>query len=507
LRQAGPGDPGDHGRWRKSTMALTNGTIMQFFQWYRQPDGTLWQELHDRAPDLAENGFTAIWLPPAYKGQGGGFDVGYGAYDLFDLGEFNQKGSVRTKYGTRAELIAAIDALHARGIQTYADVVFNHKDGGDAAEDVWAQEVDWNDRNRPISDWYQIKAWTAFTYPGRGDVYSSYKWHWWHFDAVSYDQNHPELDTRKLFRLQDKAFATEVSHEHGNSDYLMACDVDTRAADGELRYWARWLVDTTNVDGFRIDACKHIRAGFFRDWLNHLRAHFGGRELFSVGEFWSTSVDELQYYLGLTSGVMSLFDVPLHYNFRNASVAGNAYDLRTIFDGTLVQAQPVRAVTFVDNHDSQPCQSLESWVEPWFKPLAYALILLRREGYPCVFYGDYFDQPVYFDKGRQATLYSHRFLIDRFLRARREYAYGDQHDYFDHPNTIGWMRLGTAEHPGAMAVVMTNGSPGTTWMNTFRRRATFFDVTGHIPQKVVTNDDGWGEFRCPGGSVSVWLQE
>jgi hypothetical protein len=24
---------------------------------------------------------------------------------------------------------------------------------------------------------------------------------------------------------------------------------------------------------------------------------------------------------------------------------------------------------------------------------------------------------------------------------------------------------------------------------------------------VVTNDAGWGEFRCNGGSVSVWVQE
>ena len=32
---------------------------------------------------------------------------------------------------------------------------------------------------------------------------------------------------------------------------------------------------------------------------------------------------------------------------------------------------------------------MESFVEDWFKPMAYALILLRREGYPCVFYGDY----------------------------------------------------------------------------------------------------------------------
>ena len=42
----------------------------------------------------------------------------------------------------------------------------------------------------------------------------------------------------------------------------------------------------------------------------------------------------------------------------------------------------------MDNHDTQPGQSLESWVEGWFKASAYTLILLRSFGYPCVFYGD-----------------------------------------------------------------------------------------------------------------------
>ena len=32
---------------------------------------------------------------------------------------------------------------------------------------------------------------------------------------------------------------------------------------------------------------------------------------------------------------MCLFDVPLHYNFRQASLSGMRFDLRTIFDGTL----------------------------------------------------------------------------------------------------------------------------------------------------------------------------
>lgn len=58
-----------------------------------------------------------MWLPPAYKAEKGAKDVGYGVYGTYDLGEFDQKGTVATKYGTRPEYEAAIEALHANGIQ------------------------------------------------------------------------------------------------------------------------------------------------------------------------------------------------------------------------------------------------------------------------------------------------------------------------------------------------------------------------------------------------------
>jgi alpha-amylase len=58
-----------------------------------------------------------------------------------------------------------------------------------------------------------------------------------------------------------------------------------------------------------------------------------------------------------------------------------------------------------------------------------------------------------------------------------------------------------------MAVVMTNGTAGTKWMNVFRPGKRFRDATGNVPVTVTTNADGWGEFRCPDGGVSVWLQE
>ena len=135
------------------------------------------------------------------------------------------------------------------------------------------------------------------------------------------------------------------------------------------------------ADGFRFDALKHVKSGFFLDWLHHLRRR-AGRNLFAVGEYWSGE----------------------------------------------------RA-------------ALESVVEPWFKPLAYALILLRRDGYPCVFTADY---------------------------------YGAEYEDYGSDGRKHRIRMETA-------------SPN----------ATYIDLTEHVAEPAVTDDEGRAEFRCNAGSVSV----
>ena len=147
-------------------MSKLNGVMMQYFHWYLPPEGNLWNELKEKADELAAAGITSLWLPPAYKGTGGGYDVGYGVYDLFDLGEFDQKGTIPTKYGTKDEYVAAIQAAKAAGMQVYADVVFNHKLGADASEEVEATPFNPQNRNEPIGDSRTVKVWTNFTFPG-----------------------------------------------------------------------------------------------------------------------------------------------------------------------------------------------------------------------------------------------------------------------------------------------------------------------------------------------------
>ena len=64
---------------------------MQYFEWYLKTNQDFWLKISNKAEDLADIGITAIWLPPAYKGIGGKDEVGYGAYDLYDLGELIKK--------------------------------------------------------------------------------------------------------------------------------------------------------------------------------------------------------------------------------------------------------------------------------------------------------------------------------------------------------------------------------------------------------------------------------
>ena len=489
-------------------MSEFNGAIMQYFHWYTPADGTLWKQISENAEELAKAGITSLWLPPAYKGTGGGNDVGYGVYDLFDLGEFDQKGSVRTKYGTRDEYLNAIKTAQSAGLRVYADIVFNHKLGADHQEEFKATPYNPDNRHEAIGELQTIKAWTNFTFPGRKGKYSELHWHWWHFNAADY--NALDENTNAVYLFEGKTFDDSVDLEKGNFDYLMGCNLDINNPDvqKELFYWGEWYLKTTGVDGFRFDAVKHVKSSFFLDWLNHMRKKCK-HDLFAVGEYWSGESKAANHFIRQTNGSMMLFDVSLHYNFAAAGKRGKKYDLQQIFDNTLVAVHPTLAVTLVSNHDSQPLQSLESVVEPWFKPLAYALILLRRDGYPCVFAADYFGAS-YKDTGKDGNEHeihmpSHKWMIDKFLQARRDHAWGHQHDYFDHPNCVGWTRTGNNDHPGGMAVILSNGDDGKKHMETGSADTKYVDITEHISETVTTNKDGWGEFLCKGGSVSVWL--
>ena len=494
---------------------MQNATMLQYFHWYYPCDGSLWNILKKDAEYLAGMGLTSVWLPPAYKANSGTSSVGYDVYDLYDLGEFNQKGTIKTKYGTKRQYLNAIDAAHDSGILIYADIVINHMAGADDKEIIPVVKVDEGDRTKIISEPYQIEGYTKFTFPARKEKYSAFKWDHTNFTGIDYDDKNKEAAIFNIINPETNGWEDMVNSEKGNYDYLMYADVEFRnpAVRAELKNWGKWYKETAHIDGVRLDAVKHISPLFYNEWLGYMRS-IAGDDFFAVGEYWAPGdLASLLKYIEATEEKMSLFDAPLHNNFHVASGAGKDFDMTTILNNSLLCAKPLLAVTVVDNHDTQPLQALEAPVANWFKPLAYALILLRDAGYPCIFYPDLYGAK-YTDKGKDGNDYEIILDVvqglDKLILTRKNAAYGPQHDYFDHPNCIGWAREGDAEHThSACAVVISNGEDGYKVMNVGKRNAgkIFIDILGNSKKMILINDVGEGQFSCMERSVSVWVNK
>lgn len=69
---------------------MDNYIMMQYFEWNITADGKHWQRLREDALHIAELGVSGVWIPPCTKAISSQ-DVGYAIYDLYDLGEFDQK--------------------------------------------------------------------------------------------------------------------------------------------------------------------------------------------------------------------------------------------------------------------------------------------------------------------------------------------------------------------------------------------------------------------------------
>jgi len=585
---------------------MDNKTIIQYFEWYLPSDGTLWQKVSQQTAELKKTGITSVWLPPAYKGAGGGKSVGYDVYDMYDLGEFDQKGSVRTKYGTREEYLSAVKALHDAGLEVYADIVFNQMMGADETEKITAIDTQADDREQVISAPHEIEAWTRFTFPGRGGKYSDHTWNKENFSGTDFDQ---ATGDKSIYLFEGKKWNQETDSENVNFDYLMGVDLDTDYPDTyeALLDWGRWYFDTVHPDGLRLDAVKHMSFEFYRKWLLTMRRE-RGNDFFAVGEYWSGDLQKLLHYLNVVvdgmpekvvsrqasvedavkaaeaqaaaetdaevsggqaaadagpeaegrqaasgtsseaeggqaaSGIRSeaeggqaaidissksednqapetgnetaedleiqegtpltLFDVPLHYNFLRAAQDGHGFDMGGLFNNTLVKARPECACTFVDNHDTEPGQALQSFIPEWFKPIAYSMILLRKDGVPCVFYGDYYG----IEHANESSILD----LKKLIAIRSRYAYGDQTDYFDHHSVVGFTRSGDSEHKNSgLAVLATAADEGTKYMmvgETFAG-AKMYDALGRHDEPVILDEKGGGTFHVHGGYVSVWLTE
>jgi alpha-amylase len=100
-----------------------NYSFLQAFEWNVPADQGHWKRLLKALPGLKATGIDNVWIPPACKGSGGKEANGYDIYDLYDVGEFDQKGAKATKWGTKEELVELCEEAQKVGVGVYFDAV------------------------------------------------------------------------------------------------------------------------------------------------------------------------------------------------------------------------------------------------------------------------------------------------------------------------------------------------------------------------------------------------
>lgn len=488
-----------------------NGVMIQFFHWYHP--GAIWNEFAEKAEHLKELGFTAAWLPPATKSSIGKKGRGYEVYDPYDLGEFDQKGGISTRYGTKEEYLKAIKKAHDFGISVYADIVLNHRMGGDEEENITVHKVNDEDRNEIISKPMEVSAFTKFTFPGRNKKYSNFLWDYQCFSGIDHVRKNGEK-LQGIFKIHNEygnKWTEAVSHQFGNYDYLMGADIEYRNPNvvQEMKDWIKWYAETTQIDGMRLDALKHISSAFLKEWINYIKKEINP-DCFILGEFWKDEAEKIVHFSDEMNDLISCFDAPLHYNFFKASTEGSKYDLTKILEGSFLEKKPMFSVSFVENHDTQKLQALESAVEDWFKPLAYAIILLIDKGYPCVFYPDVFgaEYTDIKDQKEIKVIMPKIEILPKLLKARHKYAYGEQINYFDHQNCIAWIRKGDQKHAGCL-VMISNHDENYKEINLGKENANsiYIDFLEQRNDIIQTDENGKAIFHVNARSVSVWVKK
>jgi alpha-amylase len=340
---------------------------------------------------IAGLGCTAIWLSPVFENN----PNAYHGYDI------NNYLDVDPHFGTKQDLIDLVDAAHSftfNGnpwpIRVILDVVINHSGDnwgypGDFpyyySNDLRFDFGSWRRSDRPIPEDLRDPE----SYHRKGQITSN------GWDQYP-ERQHGDINSLKDYANDDDAIGSKVI----NALIQSHC------------YWIR----EADVDGFRVDAVKHmgeLACSIFSSGVREYAYSLGKRGFFLFGEVATPSDDLLDRYIGQNTSRQDgektvFFGLDSVLDFRLAEgVYGddNNAPLRDVLLGnkgpqTLfnrLEGQRNRAlnrgeigrylVTFVDNHDL-------FWQTGRFGSLANddqiigaAGFLLCALGAPCLYYG------------------------------------------------------------------------------------------------------------------------
>ena len=249
--------------------------LLQFFN-------NSWEEIAEKIPELAEVGYTSLWLPPPQKCSGGA-SVGYDLWDPFDLGGKDQRSTVKTRYGTEEELLRLIETAHRFGMRVYFDNIMNHRAfdipgyNADTPIDIYPGMLPEDFHLRVTEEgfyrkWNNTENWGntwQVQYQNLSDLIDiAHETPNGNFGPTE-GSTHPKISfIRHPNNPEYYDYGPTGYCGFGNSSITtntIAQYPDSFKEDvgGYLMRSVRWLVDKTKVDGLRLDAVKHVPSYFF----------------------------------------------------------------------------------------------------------------------------------------------------------------------------------------------------------------------------------------------------
>ncbi len=351
-----------------------NGSPVSGVQTAANFQGGDWQGVTDKIEEgyFTDLGVNALWLSvPAANTNASGLGTDghmYSAYHGYWPTDLN---ATQPRFGSMQELIDLVEAAHQRDMMVIIDYAMNHVH---VDSPVYSQHPDW---------FWPLQNGNQYCVCG---------------DGCSWDG----AEGRRCWF----------------TDYLPDFNFTVQAArDYSVGNAIQWALDT-GVDGFRLDAVKHIEDA----WLTDLRARVKTdiesvteQHFYMVGETFTGNKSTIAYYVDPSTMLDGQFDFPM----RNALVSsllirsGSMHDLDNFLVGNDGYYGAGIMSTFVGNHDVPRsihfAQDSPVWNDPWadgksqawsgqpglpggmnaFERLANSFaVLFTLPGVPLIYYGD-----------------------------------------------------------------------------------------------------------------------
>ncbi|TFD99272.1 alpha-amylase family glycosyl hydrolase [Jeotgalibacillus salarius] len=282
------------------------------------------QGIMNELDHIEEMGFTAIWLTPIFSNEEDGYH-GYWIDDFYETEEH---------FGTIEEFKALVDEAHDRGLKVILDFVVNH---------------------------------TAPTHPWISD---SEREDWYHEEQPIRDNNDPEqLENGWIYGLPDLNTENPEVRE-----YLFDA--------------AKWWIEETDIDGYRLDTVKHVPAEFWTEFSSEVKSVKD--DFYLIGEVYDTDIRKIAEYAD--TGIDGFVDFPLAEQMRNAfqtvdqstSRLFNYWDYnQQFFDNPYVMGN------FIDNHDMSRFTRLaaDNNMFPGTRWELATVFMFTVPGIPIMYYG------------------------------------------------------------------------------------------------------------------------